>query len=118
LITYESVSVAASEPGLVTVHYAQLDDGLDMGGRLCIERQSVPAVVELLHACLNVYGFPATARRCGHDNFRVYESGPEQRPFYNIFNRRPEGVPHGGLSGLMLTRAAAEELLARLPAFS
>ena len=115
MITTDVISIDASEPDFVKVHYVQLDDGIDMGGRLCIERESVPTVVELLHACLNTYAFPETERRCGHDTFVVYESGPEQRPITNILNRRPpDGMPHGGLSGLMMTRSAAEDLVKQL----
>jgi hypothetical protein len=114
LITHDAISVDASQPGFVNVNYLQVDDGIDMGGRLCIERESIPTVIEMLHACLTVYAFPETKCRCGHDTFRVYESGPEQHPIINILNRRPDGVPHNGLSGLMMTKSATADLLEQL----
>ncbi len=115
MITTDIISIDTAEPGFVNVHYVQVDDGIDMGGWLCIEQESVPTVAELLHACLNIYAFPKTERRCGHDTFVVYESGPEQRPITNILNQRPpDGVPHSGVSGLMMTRLAAEDLVRQL----
>jgi hypothetical protein len=118
MITVDSISVDTSEPDFVNVHYVQLDDGLDMGGRLRIELQSVPAMIEMLSACLNVYVSKTSERQCGHDSLRVYESGSDQQPITNILNRRPVGAPHGGLTGLMMTRQAAEELWKQLLAVS
>jgi hypothetical protein len=114
MITEDVISVDASEPGFVKVTYVQMDDGIDMGGRLCIERASVPPLVEMLAECLNVRGRGEIERRCGDDSFRVYESGSDWRSFYNVLNRRAEGAPNGGLSGLMMTRSAAEDLVKRL----
>jgi len=116
LLTGESLFVDASEPGFIGVHYVQLDDGLDMGGRLLIERMSVPLIIALLHASLKVDAFAGVECRCGDDSFRVYGSGSDQQPIINILNRRPEGLPHGGLTGLMMTTAAAETLLEQLRA--
>jgi hypothetical protein len=118
MITVDSISVDPSEPNFVNVNYVQLDDGIDMGGRLCIELESVPTLIEMLYACLNICDSNTGERQCGHDSFRVYESGSDQRPITNILNRRPDGAPHGGLTGLMLTRSAAEELLKQLLAVS
>lgn len=114
LISKESLSVDASEPGFISVHYVQLDDGLDMGGKLLLERKSVPLIVALLHASLNIYPFRGVECRCGEDAFRVYGSGSDQQPIINILNRRPDGLPHGGLTGLMMTTAAAEALFEQL----
>jgi hypothetical protein len=116
VIGKESVSVDASEPEFIGVHYVQLDDGIDMGGRLLLERQSVPLIIALLHASLNVYAFTGVECRCGDDAFSVYGSGSDQQPIINILNRRPDGVPHGGLTGLMMTTAAAEALFGQLRA--
>jgi hypothetical protein len=80
MITVDSISVDTSESNFVNVHYVQLDDGIDMGGRLCIELQSVPTITEMLYACLNIYVSKTSERRCGHDSFRVYESGSDQQP--------------------------------------
>src|SRR5215203_6790639 len=118
MITVDSISVDTSEPNFVNVYYVQLDDGIDMGGRLCIELKSVPTVIEVLYACLNICDSGTSERQCGHDSFRVYESGSDQRPVTNILNRRPDGASHGGLTGLMMTRSAAEELLKQLLAVS
>jgi hypothetical protein len=110
----ESVSVDTSEPGFISVNYVQLDDGLDMGGRLLLERKSVPLIVALLHACLNVDAFPGVECQCGDDALRVYGSGSDQQPIINILNRRSDGVPHGGLTGLMMTVPATEALFEQL----
>ena len=53
-VSVESVCVDTSEPGFISVHYVQLDNGLELGGRLRLERKSVPLVMALLYACLNV----------------------------------------------------------------
>jgi len=114
VISKESVSVDASEPGFISISYVQLDDGIDMGGRLLIERKSLPLITALLHASLDVYAFTEVECRCGEDAFRVYGSGSDQQPIINILNRRPEGAPHGGLTGLMMTTSAVEALLEQL----
>lgn len=114
MITKESVSVDTSEPGFVSVQYVQLDDGLDMGGRLLLERKSVPLIVALLHACLNVYDVPEVECQCGDDAFRVYGSGTDQQSIINILNRRRDGVPHEGLTGLMMTHPATKRLIEQL----
>lgn len=118
MITVDSISVDTSEPDFVNVHYVQLDDGIDMGGRLCIELKSVPTVIEMLDVCLHTYAPNQIERECGHDSLRVYESGADYQPITNILNRRPDGVLHSGLTGLMMTRSAAEELLKQLLALS
>lgn len=118
MITVDSISVDTSEPNFVNIHYVQLDDGLDMGGRLCIESQSVPTITEMLYACLNTDVSNPSERQCGHDSFKVYGSGSDQQSITNILNRRPDGAPHAGLTGLMMTRPAAEDLLKQLLAVS
>src|SRR5215208_6979797 len=114
MVTVDSISVDIAEPNFVNVHYVQLDGGIDMGGHLCIELKSVPTMMGMLYACLNIYDSNTGERQCGHDSFRVYESGSDQQPITNILNRRPDGALHGGLTGLMMTRSAAEELLKQL----
>ena len=114
VISKESVSVDASEPGFISISYVQLDDGIDMGGRLLIERKSLPLITALLHASLNVYAFTEVECRCGEDAFRVYGSGSDQQPIINILNRRPDGATHCGLTGLMMTTPAVEALLEQL----
>ena len=118
MIIKESVSVDASESGFICVNYVQVDDGLDMGGRLLFERKSVTLITALLYTCPNVHDFPEVECRCGDDAFRVYGSGSDQRPIINILNRRPDGAPHGGLAGLMLTTPAAKTLFEQLRALS
>jgi hypothetical protein len=114
MITKDSISADASDPDFVNVNYVQMDDGIDMGGQLRFELKSLPAVIEMLYACLNTYAFCGIERECGHDSFRVYESGSDQQPMTNILNRRPDGAAHGGVTGLMMTRSAAEDLLKQL----
>ena len=95
-----------------------MDDELDMGGRLLIERKSVTLIIALLYMCLNVHAFPEVECRCGDDAFRVYGSGSDQRPIIDILNRRHDWVPHGGLTGLMLTTPATKPLFEQLRALS
>src|ERR1044072_9957204 len=99
MITVDSISVDTSEPNFVNVTYLQLDDGIDMGGRLCIELKSVPTMIEMLYACINIPDSKTSERQCGYDSLRVYESGSDQQPITNILNRRPDKAPHDGLTG-------------------
>lgn len=114
MITNESISVDASEQFFFTVRYTQLDDGIDMGGRLYFERTSVYTIIELLNAYFGINTFPEITCQCGHDNFRFYESGSDQQSFINLLNKRPDGVSKSGLSGLMLTKSAARKLFSEL----
>jgi len=114
VITSESISIDTSEQFFFTVHYIQLDDGIDMGGRLCFERLSIYTIIELLNVYLTLNSFPKIECKCGHDNFRFYESGSDQQSFINILNKRPDGAAKSGLSGLMLTMSAARILLSEL----
>lgn len=108
-INDERLFVNATEPGFVSVQYYEIDDGLDLGDWLYLERASVPAFIDLLSQCLSAYG-----HRCGDDSFQVYDSGHKPQSFYNIDNRRPDGVEYSGLSGFTINRSDAEELLKRL----
>lgn len=98
--------IEKSEPGFVQFLYYEIDDGLDLGERLYIERASVPMFIEMLSQCLSAFG-----RRCGDDSLQIYDSGHKPQSFYNIDNRRPDGVPFSGLSGFTINRSDAEELL-------
>src|ERR1044072_5010509 len=118
MITVDSISVDTSEPNFVSVASVRRDEGIDMGGRLCIELKSVPTLIEMLYGCLNIHDSNSSERQCGHDSFRVYESGSDEQPITNILTRRTDGAPPGGLTGLMMTRSAAEELLKQLLAVS
>lgn len=110
-ITSESISVDRSDPNFISVLYVQVQDGLDMGGRLMLERKSLPLIVAMLAQNLNADGSPPIEFQCGYDSFRIYESGSDQQPIINVLNRRPEAVPHSGLTGLMMTTQAAKFLL-------
>jgi hypothetical protein len=46
----------------------------------------------------------------------VFESGDEQAPIINLFNRRPDGALHAGVYALTMSKPIAEELLAQLSA--
>lgn len=104
--TNDRLFVKKSESGFVEVQYYEIDDGLDLGSWLYIEQASVPTFIEMLSQCLSAYG-----RRCGNDSFQIYDSGRKPQSFYNIDNRRPEGLPNSGLSGFTINRADAEDLL-------
>lgn len=107
--TNDRLFIKKSESGFVEVLYYEIDDGLDLGSRLYIEQASVPTFIEMLSQCLSGYG-----RRCGNDSFQIYDSGHQPQSFYNIDNRRADGVPNSGLSGFTITKSDAEDLLKRL----
>ncbi|MEO6588410.1 MAG: ankyrin repeat domain-containing protein [Pyrinomonadaceae bacterium] len=114
MITVDEIFVDTSESGFVKINYIQTDDGIDMGGRLCIEQASVPKIIKTLHGLLNNYGQGKVEFDCGNDSFRIYESGPDQQLIYNTLNRRAEGVSNSGLTGLMMTGFAAKDLIKQL----
>lgn len=116
MITRESISADAPEPGFVHVQHEQLDDGVDMGGQLWFARDNLPWVVQTLEACLNTYGFPRTEEVHGDDSFRVFEAGPEQSPYVHLMNRRDKGLPHGGVYALQISKPIATTLLQHLSA--
>ena len=114
MITNESISIDTSDQFFFTIHYIQLDDGIDMGGRLWFERKSIYTIIELLNAYLALKDFPENACQCGDDNFRFYESGSDQQTIISILNKRSDGTAKSGLSGVMLTKNAARELISKL----
>ena len=73
-----SLSVDVSEPEIIKVQYVQLDHGIDMGGRLVIERKSVPLIGALLHSSLKDLTFRPVECQCGDDAFTVYVAGSDQ----------------------------------------
>ncbi len=52
----------------------------------------------------------------GQDSLKIFESGDEQAPIINLFNRRPDGSPHAGPYALMMSKPIAEKLLGDLSA--
>jgi hypothetical protein len=113
-ISSESVYINTAEPELIMIRYSQLDDGAEMGGTLRLEKQNVGELIDTLLKCVYVYAQPETVIRRGADELTIYESGSDRQPFYNVLNRREQDAPGGGLSGLMMTRWAAEETIAKL----
>ena len=111
-ISYESVDLDASE--LVVIRYSQFDDGIEMGGVLRFEKQNAAALIEALINLVYNHPQPETVIRGGADVLTIYESGTDYQPFYNVLNRRDENASGGGVSGLMLTRWAVEEMLSKL----
>ena len=114
MITNESISIDTSDQFFFTIHYIQLDDGIDMGGKLWFERRSVYTIIELLNAYLMLNEFPENSCQCGDDNLRFYLSGSDQQTIINILNTRPDSTEKSGLSGVMLTKIAAVELISKL----
>jgi hypothetical protein len=117
-IRKETVAVDEAEPGFVHVSHQQIiqDSGRDMGGELWFERDHVRWVIDKLRGQLTTYAFPEAELQHGRDRLRVWESGPEQQPFINVFNTRPEDAPRGGMFALSISRPVAEQLLAQLDA--
>ena len=107
--TNDRLFIKKSESGFVEVQYYEIDDGLDLGSWLYIEQASVPTFIEMLSQCLSVYG-----RRCGDDNLQIYDSGHKPQSFYNIDNRRADGLPNSGLSGFTINKSDAEDLVRQL----
>ena len=116
MITHESIDLDTSDAAVVRVRYVQMDDDIDMGGELVIDRATVPYLVEQVDACANVYPYPQTSAKVGTDELRIYASGSDQMPIVNVINRRPEGGKAGGLYGLMLTVPYAQRLVGLLRA--
>ncbi|NVB77368.1 MAG: hypothetical protein HOV81_03150 [Kofleriaceae bacterium] len=110
MITAESIDVDSSDPAFVRVRHVQIEDGVDMGGTLVIERASATHLADQLEAATTQYGYPGSETKLGADELRVYESGPEQRPIVNVINRRAAAAPNGGVYGLMMTAPYAKQL--------
>ncbi len=108
-INDDKLFINNSESEFVKVQYYEIDDGLDLGEWLYLERASIPTFIDLLSQCLSAYGL-----RSGNDSIQIYDSGRKPQSFYNIDNRRPDGVEYSGLSGFTINRSDAEELLRRL----
>lgn len=100
----EKIYIYESEPGFVEVKYYAIDDGLDLGSWLYIERASVPTLIEMLSQRLNGYGQGEILRQSGNDSFQI-------QPFYDILNRRNGEVLHSGHRGFLMPKSDAEELL-------
>ena len=114
-VVSESISVDKGDPTFVRIVLEQMrDSGVDMGGQLFVERAHVAWIVEHLDKALTTYGDEGYEAALGDDKLRVFESGHEQAPFFNVHCRRPEGAVHGGMYALAMTRPAAEKLLADL----
>jgi hypothetical protein len=113
----ESVRVDGSDPAFARIVLSQVRaSGVDMGGELWVERAHVAWVADQLEACLTSYGFEGADQALGDDALRVYESGDERAPMYNVQNQRAAGVAHGGVYALAMTRTAAETLVRDLRA--
>jgi hypothetical protein len=115
-IRKETVAVDAAEPGFVHVIHQQIYEDLDenMGGDIWFERANLRWVIDTLGACLTTYAFPETELHHGQDNLKVFESGPEQQPFVNLFNTRPKDAPHGGVTANNFSKPIARQLLDQL----
>ena len=116
-IVNESTKVDTADPGFIHIRHVQIKDtGVDRGGPIWFERQNLPWVVDTLRSCLTTYAFPRTAVDSGQDSLKIFESGDEQAPIINLFNRRPDGAPHAGVYALMMSKPVAEKLVDELAA--
>jgi hypothetical protein len=112
----ESIRVDGSDPAFVRIVLSQLrESGIDMGGELWVERAHVAWIADRLDESLNSYA-ERVETTLGADALRVYESGDERAPYYNVQNERAAGVAHGGVYAIAMTRTAAEQLLRDLRA--
>jgi hypothetical protein len=118
-IVSDSYRIEPSEQGFVTLEYSSV---MDTGGglvderrSLSLERGSLSTLADALRTFLANAESPEISRSVGLDNFRVYESGPEQAPYVNLENERAKDVPHGGFSWFAMSKALAEKLAAELP---
>lgn len=117
MIKSESITVDAPSAGFVHLHHVQIEhNGVDMGGPMWFETDSLPWIIESLRACIEIYGEPARETECGGDSLKVFESGPEQAPIVNLRNRRAKDAEHGGVYALLMSKAIAEQLVERLAA--
>lgn len=109
VITTETLSLEIPDGGLLLVRYVVVENGIDMGGKLVLDRANGEYVAGELEACCE-YDYAGTEVQRGPDHLRIYQSGSDQRSIVNILCRRDAALPHGGLSGLMLTVPAARQL--------
>ena len=110
-IQSETYSIDVSEPDFVHVHQVRVkDNGKDIGGHIWFERANLEWVVRTLRASVSTYAFPETTTRAGNDSLKVFESGHEQAPVINLFNVRPDGVPHGGVFARTFGKPVAAKL--------
>ena len=109
MITSETLSLEEPDGGVLVVRYVQIDNGIDMGGKLVIDRANGDYVAKEVEACI-AYDYAGTEVQLGTDHLRIYSSGSDQRSFVNVLCRRDGPEPWGGLSGLMLTVSAAQQL--------
>lgn len=117
MIIEESFSVDATDPGFIVVHHTEIHArGIDMSGRVWFERCNLDWVVATLNASLTIYAYPEATLDRGDDRLKIYESGHEQAPCTNLYNRRPPGAVRGGLSGTGMSRNIALQVLHALAA--
>ena len=109
MITHESIALDTSDPQVLRVDYVQMDDDIDMGGKLIFDRANIEYVLKEVEACCE-HDYAETTAQVGPDHLRVYQSGPDQRPIVNVLCKR-EAPPHAGLSGLMMTIPYAKKLV-------
>jgi len=110
VITHESLALDTSDPQVVRVNYVQLDDGIDMGGKLVFDRANLGYVIKEVQAASG-YTYEKTEAQVGPDHFRIYQSGSDQQPIVNVLVRREKSLPHGGLTGVMMTIPYAKKLV-------
>jgi hypothetical protein len=116
-ILKESFFIDTSEPGFIHVEHVQLSgSGVDMGSPMWFECANLRWVIDTLRACATTYAFPETNHQSGQDSLSVDESGPEQAPFINLYNRRPNDAPHGGAFVLAMSKPVSERLIDELDA--
>ena len=106
MITNESLTFDRTEGDVVRARYVQIEDGIDYGGTLTIDRGNAAYVAEQLAACAREHGYRQTDAERGRDAIRVYASGPDYRPIVNVIVSRTDGVG----SALMLTVPYAQKL--------
>jgi hypothetical protein len=113
----ESIRVDGSDPAFVRIVLQQLrESGVDMGGELWVERAHVAWIADELDKTLNTYAEGRAETTLGADALRVYESGDERAPYYNVQNERAASAAHGGIYAIAMTRTAAKQLLRDLRA--
>ena len=115
MITHETISVDTSDAEVIRVNYVQIDNGIDMGGKLVFDRSNVAYVAQQVEAACES-NYVATEAQQGKDHLRIYQSGSDQQSIVNVLCKRDPAGPHGGLSGLMMTIEYAKKLVALLRA--
>jgi hypothetical protein len=115
-IVYEEYTFDYAEPDFIGIYYESQDaNGYTKTVEFWLERANAHAVGVALAGAAPDHptGGPYEVH-AGADRIRAYGSGPEQQPYLNLENERPEGVAHGGRFWFAMSQEGARKIAADL----